>query len=129
MFRRGKVSCFFVHCEAITKTFMPENVLILLNFKQFKCNTVKLFCRNMNVDAIHETFPPWNILRLRLCWIHDTELLMMMDDSYLQTNEFRGLYSERLLWCHQNFADFIRFHQQEIHYCYLLFFSKVANTH
>jgi len=47
------------------ETFMPENGLILLNFKQLKCNTAKLFRWNTNVHAIRETFPPRNILRLR----------------------------------------------------------------
>jgi len=54
------------------ETFMPENGLTLLNFKQFMYNTMKLFCRNTNVHAIHETFPPRNILHLRyvvLSWL------------------------------------------------------------
>jgi len=34
-----------------------------------------------------------------------------------------GDYTQRLLWCHQDFADFMRLDQQEIHYCYLLFLT------
>jgi len=49
---------FFVHCEAIAKLLYWKIALILLNFKKFKCNAMKLFCWNINVHAIHRaSFP------------------------------------------------------------------------
>jgi len=53
---------FFVHCEAITKLLCHKMVM---NFKHFKCNTVKLFCPNTNVHTTREPFPLRNTLHLR----------------------------------------------------------------
>jgi len=39
-----------------------------------------------------------------LCWVHDNLmiLLIIMDNSYLQTSKSSVFYSERLLWFHQD---------------------------
>jgi len=54
MFRGGKISRFS-RIGRQSQNFYAENGLILLNFKQCKCNTAKLFRRNTNVHAIRET--------------------------------------------------------------------------
>jgi len=50
MFRGGKVSRF-LRIVGNRETITPENHVILLNFKQFKCNTAKLFLRITNVRS------------------------------------------------------------------------------